>query len=365
MPTKRLPLKPDLEYLKHQARDLVKAHQARDLKANQRIREFHPRFSKSTDSFISQATFSLSDAQLAIAREYGFSSWARLKAHIEKPNRDDLNLPKHERIQDPVFRQAVDLLDAGDADGLSAHLKNHPGLVHKRVVFEGDNYFTKPALLEFIAENPSRRGTLPQNIVQMARLILDASATSDQSSLDSTLALVSSSSVARECGAQVALIDLLCDYGADPNCTLQALLYAEFEAVHALIRRGAKIDLAVAAATGRVDDVRVLLPAANGEERQRALGLCAQYGYAEIAQLLLDAGADPNRYSPVGGHSHATPLHQAALAGHQDLVRLLVERGARRDIKDIHYNATPLEWAEHAGRTDIAEYLRTQERTNA
>jgi len=364
MPTKRLPSKPSLEHLKHQAKDLVKAHKARDLEAIQRIREFHPRFGKLTDSVISEAKFSLSDAQLAIAREYGFSSWARLKAHVEKPRRDDLNLHKHERIQNPVFRQAVDLLDAGDADGLSAHLKNHPGLVRKRVTFEGDNYFTKPTLLEFIAENPSRRGTLPQNIVQIARLILDASAASDQSSLDSTLALVSSSSVARECGAQVALIDLLCDYGADPNCALPALLYAEFEAVDALIRRGAKIDLSVAAATGRVDDVRALLSAANDEERQRALGLCAQHGYVEIAQLLLDAGADPNRYSPVGGHSHATPLHQAALAGHEDVARLLVERGARGDIKDIHYNATPLEWADYAGRTNTAEYLRAQERTN-
>ena len=113
-----------------------------------------------------------------------------------------------------------------------------------------------------------------------------------------------------------------------------------------------------------VDDVRALLSAANDEERQRALGLCAQHGYVEIAQLLLDAGADPNRYSPVGGHSHATPLHQAALAGHEDVARLLVERGARGDIKDIHYNATPLEWADYAGRTNTAEYLRAQERTN-
>jgi ankyrin repeat protein len=73
---------------------------------------------------------------------------------------------------------------------------------------------------------------------------------------------------------------------------------------------------------------------------------------------LLDAGEDPNRFSPVGGHSQATPLHQAALAGHADVVRLLVERGARLDIEDILFHSTPLGWAEHAGRREVADYLR-------
>jgi ankyrin repeat protein len=53
-------------------------------------------------------------------------------------------------------------------------------------------------------------------------------------------------------------------------------------------------------------------------------------------------------------------LHQAALAGQLEVVRLLVERGARLDIKDIHYEGTPLEWAEYAGRTQVAEYLRAR-----
>jgi ankyrin repeat protein len=48
-----------------------------------------------------------------------------------------------------------------------------------------------------------------------------------------------------------------------------------------------------------------------------------------------------------------TPLHQAALAGHDAVVRLLVERGARLDIKDTIYEATPLEWAEYGGRTRL------------
>jgi ankyrin repeat protein len=76
--------------------------------------------------------------------------------------------------------------------------------------------------------------------------------------------------------------------------------------------------------------------------------------------LLLDAGEDPNRYNPKGNHGHSTPLHQAALAGHDEVVRLLVTRGARLDIPDTIYESTPLGWAVYGGRTKIAEYLRAQ-----
>src|ERR1700677_5059227 len=84
MPVRLLPPNPDLDHLKHQARDLVKLHAAHNLTAVQRIREFHPRFNGKTDADISHAILKLSDAQLIIARERGFGSWARLKEHIEK-----------------------------------------------------------------------------------------------------------------------------------------------------------------------------------------------------------------------------------------------------------------------------------------
>ena len=64
------------------------------------------------------------------------------------------------------------------------------------------------------------------------------------------------------------------------------------------------------------------------------------------------------RFNPDGFHSHATPLHQAALANHASVVRLLVERSARLDIRDTIYQGTPLDWAVYAGHTALADYLR-------
>ena len=128
--------------------------------------------------------------------------------------------------------------------------------------------------------------------------------------------------------------------------------------MNALIGRGARIDLPVAAALGRIEDAHRLLAGANTEDRHLALSLAADFGHLEIVRWLLDAGEDPNRYNPVGGHSHTTPLHQAAGRGHDEIVRLLVERGARLDLKDILWRATPADWARHAGRTEIEAYLR-------
>ena len=364
MPVRRLPPNPNLDHLKYQAKDLRQGFAARDLAAAQRIREFHPRFARASDAEIFAARFTLSDAQLTIARESGFPSWTRLKKHIEKPTLTDrLDFPHHERIEDSELRRAVDLLDAGDVEGLRAYLKEHPEIVHRRALFEGGNYFQNPTLLEFAAENPVRHGKLPANIVDAVKVILDAGAR--QEARNVTLALAATGSVPQECRLQVPLIDLLCAHGADPNSAVRsAALHGNLESLNALLRHGATADLVVAATLGRSEDVRRLLPDTNSEERQLALSQAAQQGHLEIARMLLDAGADPNRYNPVG-HSHTTPLHQAAAYGPEEIVRLFVERGARLDVKDILWRGTAAEWAEHVGRKKIADYLRSREKAGA
>jgi hypothetical protein len=361
MPVRPLPSNPSLDHLRHQAKDLLREHSERTPATAQRIREFHPQFGRIADADIFNAPLSLSDAQLTIAREHGFPSWTRLKRHIEHPTLSDrLQLPHHERIEDTAFRQAVNFLDAGDIPGLRTHLKHHPKLVDQHITFEGGNYFRNPTLLEFVAENPVRHGVLPANIVQVAQVILDAGA--DESTRNETLLLVATGCVPRECGVQLSLIDLLCDSGADPNTAVHsAALHGEFDALAALLRRGARVDLPVAAALGRTDDFIKLLPTSSSADRHLALALASQFGRLELVRKLLDMGGDPNRYNPVGGHSHSTPLHQAALAGHEALVRLLVERGARLDLKDLLWHGTPADWAKHEGRTKIEDYLRTKE----
>jgi hypothetical protein len=359
MPVRALPQNPNLQHLKYQAKDLLKGHAAHDPAVAQRIREFHSRWAKASDAEIFAEHLTLSDAQLAIARECGFSSWTKLKRRIEQPKQSDkLTLPHHDRIEDATFRRAVELIDAGDVEGLRLHLKMHPKLTRKRVVFEGGNYFRNPTLLEFVAENPVRHGKLPKNILEVTKLILDAGV--DQSSLNETLMLVATGSVARECGVQIPLIDLLCDYGADPdNAAQAAALLFEMQAVDALVAHGARMTLPLAAALGRTEDARRLLPKSDPEERHLALAVASQYGHLEIVRILLDAGEDPTRFNPVGGHSHSTPLHQAAGNGYLDVVKLLIEHGANPNVKDIFFGGTPAGWANYSGKKEVEAYLRS------
>jgi HEAT repeats len=69
----QLPSNPNLEHLKQQAKDLLKAYQSNEPSASSRVQsQFH-----------NVSRFLLADAQLVIAREYGFSSWTKIKLYIE------------------------------------------------------------------------------------------------------------------------------------------------------------------------------------------------------------------------------------------------------------------------------------------
>ncbi len=109
------------------------------------------------------------------------------------------------------------------------------------------------------------------------------------------------------------------------------------------------------------NDFLHLLQTSTPQDRHLALALASQFGHLEIVRALLDAGEDPSRYNPPGSHSHSTPLHQAALAGHESIVHLLIQRGAKSDIKDLLWQGTPADWAHHEGRSALEAWLRAHE----
>src|SRR5258708_23231308 len=67
-----LPSRPSLDHLRRQARNLLRAAQAGDTGSAARI------------GVVSQR-LTLAAAQLAVARQYGFASWGRLKTEGEAP----------------------------------------------------------------------------------------------------------------------------------------------------------------------------------------------------------------------------------------------------------------------------------------
>lgn len=69
----RLPLSPNLDHLKNQAKQLLKAQRSGESEAQGRIQA----------QGVRTETFRLADAQWVVAREYGFPDWARLKRFVE------------------------------------------------------------------------------------------------------------------------------------------------------------------------------------------------------------------------------------------------------------------------------------------
>jgi hypothetical protein len=70
MSARRLPVRPDLDQLKNQAKDLLKAYRDGDQEASAQFVELHPDTPSSDRA-------KLADAQLVLARLYGASSWTR------------------------------------------------------------------------------------------------------------------------------------------------------------------------------------------------------------------------------------------------------------------------------------------------
>ncbi|MGA8101635.1 MAG: hypothetical protein WB869_05750, partial [Candidatus Acidiferrales bacterium] len=83
MPDRELPARPNLEQYKKQAKELVRSHELGVPDALERVGRHHPRLHKLPMADIRRASFSLSDAQLVIAREHRFESWPKFAKHIE------------------------------------------------------------------------------------------------------------------------------------------------------------------------------------------------------------------------------------------------------------------------------------------
>jgi ankyrin repeat protein len=380
MDLKAVPFRSPLSAYAQQAENLLAGHHAADPAAIDVFHRKHPRFLDEkikwrpkfiADSEIRDAALSLDDARLAVARSYDFLDWPSLAACVEAVSQ-----------QGPVFEfeSAVEAVVNGDLAGLEDALRRDPALARARSsrVCCFDPPVHRATLLHYVAANgvEAYRQKTPPNAVEIARALLQAGAEpdalADMYGAECTpMSMLVSSSHPAEAGLQLPLVELLLDCGAAiegrgtrkwGRPLFTALTFGMTDAAKVLAERGARIDLPAAAGLGLVDDAAGLLPSADAEARHRALSLAAQHGHAQIVRLLLDAGEDPNRYNPASNHPHTTPLHQAVLGGHEAVVRLLVERGARLDIRDTIWQGTPLGWALHGrGRAQapMLEYLRS------
>ena len=113
-----LPAQPHLDVPKKQARELLRQCKAKSTEAFDRVRRQHPKFFNA-DNETMFTRIKLTDAQLVIAREYGFSSWKQLKERIDGNTAAQL------------IHQAI---RANDAAAVKQLLTAYPNLLHVPLV---------------------------------------------------------------------------------------------------------------------------------------------------------------------------------------------------------------------------------------
>jgi hypothetical protein len=112
-----------------------------------------------------------------------------------------------------------------------------------------------------------------------------------------------------------ALVRELLDAGADPNIAndagATALMWAvdDLEKTRALVEHGADVN------------------AISANRRKAILAACTIRRNRDVVAYLLDHGANPSEKAPALNDA-TTPLTEAALLGDEDLIRLLLDRGA-------------------------------------
>jgi len=377
-----LPPRPNLEQFKKQAKELLKACKAGDPQAltdwlthwfeaqlkfdaalvNAR-RPYAPgeiafRIRHGIESVIknlgvmdsaSRSTCTLSRAQFALAREFGFASWPQFARHVEALA----------QANSPIsgFEAAVDAIVSGDLETLKNLLSNDPTLANARSTRDHG-----ATLLHYISANgvENYRQKTPANIVEIAALLLRAGADVNAESIayggrSNTLGLTATSYHPEAAGVQLELLDQLLKHGSaiDPPDRGSAVngclrngrgLAAEF-----LASRGARLDLEGAAGVGRLDVVKTFF---DGDDRlksgstqtQKNAGFAwaCEFGRTEVVAFLLENGMDADAKLTQRGE---TGLHWAAYGAHVQIVKLLLERVTRVDVKDESHRSTPLEWA--------------------
>jgi len=147
-------------------------------------------------------------------------------------------------------------------------------------------------------------------------------------------------------GGSRQVVTLLLDRGANIHAAggggdLQAIDLAVFggrghgsdpEMARLLISRGATYDVTIAAALGDIDSVRRMLdnaPSRAYEARpngRRPLAAAVEFGHDDVVRLLLERGVDPRWEEPDAPHGRS--LHGAAIRGNLAIVKLLLDHGA-------------------------------------
>jgi len=273
---KPLPAAPNLEQLGKQAKELHAAFQTNAPAAVSRCTQHLPQI---------KADLKLSDAQLVLAREYGFASWPKLKQYVEELV--PAEIPQRQQVLDEAMIRAAikqkDLARAQKFLDAGANINGRLAQVGTTALGWAACGASHLSTMEFLLE----RGAT-----------IDLPANGDFTPLACAAAK-----------GNVAAVQLLLARGAEVNFPQPG----NFSVLHG------------AAYHGDAETVQLVLEAGARVNEQTASGQFGPYWF----------------HLPFCGE---TPLHNAMAFGSRETIELLLAAGAELDIATRH-GETPRQWA--------------------
>ncbi|HSI85145.1 MAG: ankyrin repeat domain-containing protein, partial [Candidatus Methylacidiphilales bacterium] len=370
-----LPDRPSLDFLKDQAKRLLKQLHAEDPAAVQLLRTHHPAF-KGVQPLPAQAgSVALHDAQLVIARQHGCASWSKLKDEIEARKR--LQITAGERLLRAVWAGRLEDLQtelaaaAANPSDFAAMLRRNAGMAK--------------SLREALAGIADRSVWHRPQYREMARHLIGSGVECSawtaarfglkeyvQQYMEADPSLMQAlDPQGRTVLQRAALI-----YGSDADCE---------STVEWLIQRGARIDIFTASAFSMAEVVREELrrdptlvhrkcqgsTPLNWAVRPRSAFRVTEDGKRQpadtpqhsskprdtaVCEILLDNGAETDSQDDQENGMH--PLHHAAeWCSSEETALLLLARGANLQAMDDR-GWTPLDYALSRNRKGFVAFLK-------
>ncbi|MEA2239191.1 MAG: hypothetical protein QOC81_3915 [Thermoanaerobaculia bacterium] len=357
-----------------------------------------------------QAT--LADAQRDVAREYGFLSWRKLKAHVESAA--VVVEPPPQPAADQIVKGFFGLVGAGRLDDVRKVLAAAPQFVNAvgphpfwggrpqalHVAIEGGRRDLFDLLLEHGADVNGRndeydhwsplmltmnrdRGEMRDELLRRgARIgLIEALMMADGARVDELLDASGLPAITPNGGSILAFartthaIDRLIALGASPDAkdrwgatpldAMSRLGARGIPLVNHMIARGVAASPKEYARLGDIETLAAMAANDPSIAKQDSVMMAAvDFRHYALAEWLLAHGANVN--ARADAQSHQTPLHNAAWNGDLRMVQLLIAAGADASLLDEEHQGTPLQWAEVSARVtnnpkcgEVAEYLRT------
>jgi ankyrin repeat protein len=400
----------DLAWLTDRVHGLLRTRDSAGPAALEQIREWHPRFSGLSDEEIRQAPFTEEDGRLVYAREHGFETWSDLATRV------NLLASNPATAANEPFLIAFASLKAGDVAGFKTLLRVNPRLASER----GTNGNTLLNLAVSLASKPDSGGDMSAieallaagsdvnegndrgwtplhaaayaNKPEIAALLIEKGAALDAEAHGSggtplIAALfwghrevadllghhsVAPSNLRAAAGLGSSRLVDSC-FIADGTLTAEACAARGFYRPHSGFpdwqpstdpQEVLDEALVWACKSNRLGVLERLVKAGarlNADPyRGTALIWAAVCNRTETVAWLLDHGANINQKATFGGLTHGqgiTALHMSAQSGNMSVVKLLVERGADRSIKDDLYQSTAAGGAAYFGKNEVRDYL--------